>query len=399
LVALVVLWPAWRLWEQVARQPHGKMPRVVAALALGAAAWATMATSPCNAPDIQRVLAFENRIYIQPARRNVAFVSENETRTWQYASSLPPEALAVFQQSVSFPLERCVPKNPNTCYRIEGKSKIDFSLDGKQSWRTGWRAPTWRTEYFNRLLTASCTEFPDFAPIDLTILPLENGDYLVIATLGNQGIVTYHPAVGWQQQPVLDAEPTPTAVPPSEIDSLLAVISFESIFWTLMIFIIPIRLTSSLASKPFQDKTKFASSFAFSTGLAFFVWQWIFLPFSLIALPTLIIVLFFHTVMFSGEGGVYAYLGFLLSAWLLVVYYRWLKKRISNNVGDTERTSLPPWSYISKGLVTAFLGWLPFALWAWEVIPNHWIAVGISVAASSLYYWQSIHDIAALRGE
>ncbi|MCP4428255.1 MAG: hypothetical protein GY803_27515, partial [Chloroflexi bacterium] len=106
-------------------------------------------------------------------------------------------------------------------------------------------------------MPASCTEFPDFTPADLTILPLEN-DYLVIAALGNQGIVTYQPAIGWQQQPTLDAKPMPTAVPPSEIDSLFAVISFESVFWALMIFVIPIRLTSSLASKPFEDKTKFA---------------------------------------------------------------------------------------------------------------------------------------------
>ena len=71
LIALVVLWPAWRLWLQLEQTPSRKPPGKLAYLALGLASLATLATAPCMPQAyVTRLVISEQSIYAGLSYRN-----------------------------------------------------------------------------------------------------------------------------------------------------------------------------------------------------------------------------------------------------------------------------------------------------------------------------------------
>ncbi len=80
LLALVFLWPAWRLWIHLEQTPSHQPPGKAAYVALGLASLATLATSPCPPqPSVTRLVVLEQSIYA-----DLAYASNNS----QYPGTL-----------------------------------------------------------------------------------------------------------------------------------------------------------------------------------------------------------------------------------------------------------------------------------------------------------------------
>jgi hypothetical protein len=119
---------------------------------------------------------------------------------------LPQEVKQAWAIPVHYPKIICRKVASNDCYRISGKEQIDSSMDAGKSWKRTWRFPVGRKEFVNRnsRLALSLPDppneklEPDTIPKDILILDLPDG-YLVIAALGNQGILIQNNGGIWER--------------------------------------------------------------------------------------------------------------------------------------------------------------------------------------------------------
>jgi hypothetical protein len=233
LLALVVLWPAWRLWRRLERAPTFQVPGRLAYLALGAASLAALATSPCMPPErVERLAMFDDKIY---AHLSASYAEElnlavsSDGLHWERidAEAAPEEILPAIQQAAALPAAACEPGNPQVCYRT-GAETVERSTDGGQTWRTAWRVPWGRRQFMEMYLERQmlgCKNTADTGPYDLVLLP-QAGGITVVAAMGNEGVLTRTPAGDWQRVSVMSAEPTPFAADAS--DNLLFLLLGET---------------------------------------------------------------------------------------------------------------------------------------------------------------------------
>jgi hypothetical protein len=210
LLALVVLWPAWRLWVHLERPSPLKPPGKAAYLALGVASLATLATS-CDESSVERVMVFEQSVYADLGHDSVAR-SDNGGQTWTRIrdfEDMPGQILQQLDRRVQLPITVCDPENTQTCYRVTGTEQVQGSQDGGQTWKVVWGVPWGRREFIERFsATQICGRKSDLAPRDLVLLLQEEGVWL-FAAMGNEGVLVRTPQGAWRRYGVLAASPTP----------------------------------------------------------------------------------------------------------------------------------------------------------------------------------------------
>lgn len=251
LLALGVLLPAWRLWNQ----PMTLKPDTRAWFMLGVASLAALATSPAPYDRVERVLGDDSIIYARLTydpryKQTRTLSSQDGGRTWQETRNAP-SALA---ENVTLPRVVCEAIQPNVCYRIAQKEQVEESRDGGKTWRVAWSIPPGRREFMERV-RGNGSQAIDMGPYDLALIgpPGANGLSTLVVAMGDQGILVRTPEGVWNRSGVWAAKPLPFA---AELDlwtliGLPVLLFGETIMSMLagvcaMVFVL---LTLSLANK------------------------------------------------------------------------------------------------------------------------------------------------------
>ncbi len=218
LMALVVLWPAWRVWAsvssvrcEVAGVKWRSGPAAYAALA--AAALATMATSPCAPlPNVVRVTELDGVLYAGldwEAGWGEYAASDDGGDSWEAAEAVPDDVAARLRAPAAAVV--CAPSDAQTCYRL-GEERVEGSRDGGQTWAVVWEIPAGRRMYMERFATQllSCRgeQAMDIGPYDLAVFDGPGGT-TVLAAMGAQGALVGTPDGRWERLEVLGASPVP----------------------------------------------------------------------------------------------------------------------------------------------------------------------------------------------
>lgn len=218
LAALSVLLPAWLLWRRQSRQLDSQPPGKAAYFALGLATLATLATAPClPQARITSLAVDDENIYAGITSINgempTEVASSRDGEQWNTVESeVVPEAIfEELQQPVQFPVIACEPTNSRICYRIQGAEQIDGSTDGGVTWQAVWQIPAGRRQFmerYQRSILLNCKSRPDNGPYDLALLPVD-GVSVLVASMGNEGVLIHNPDDTWQRYGIMNAEPTP----------------------------------------------------------------------------------------------------------------------------------------------------------------------------------------------
>lgn len=223
LIALAALIPAWRLWNHLARTPSARPPGKWAYAALGLAALASVATSPCFPPSkVMRVIAFENSLYARlDYESNSSQVleyarSENDGQSWEQVQldEAPGEAVTQLAETAALPVTVCDPADARHCYRVNGEERVEESKDGGVSWQTTWEIPLGRRDYMERWLSQALncrSGYPlEMGPYDIAFFE-QSGRSAVVVAMGYEGALVRDSYGQWQRLSVLNAGPTPFA--------------------------------------------------------------------------------------------------------------------------------------------------------------------------------------------
>lgn len=411
LLSLVVLPFAWNLWRRMEEERRAVSLKPAQIFAFGLAVVGTMASSPCmGVPEIQRVIAFENRLYVQykPEYQDAYVLSSSEdAKVWQYVEEqIPPPILTAFQETKPFPILVCVANNPQICYRITGNKFIETSQDKGQTWQIAWRAPVWRTDYYTRLVGIRwCSEFPDFVPNDLIIVPNANNSYRVVAALGNQGLLTFVPTQGWEQIAVDEIEPLLPFVPLNQLDGLPYMTANELVVWVMMGVFIAIKLNSSLITQATMEEAdrfteirnkKWKQTFLF-LGLPFFLL--LFLQILILPIDVLeeVIYLFIAllSALYTGDliQWLPGYVAALITLLLIWAFFLKLEKQRRETLPASFSHSSFTFYCACYAILLFLAGWLPFAFWAFGWIPFYWLAFTLSFGLAIVVYIKALQTL------
>ncbi len=198
--ALIMLWPAWALWNQ----PAGLRSRGVAYFALTMGALACLATSPVAPPTIITSLVYKDgAVYaVDNLSSGAVLKSLDEGATWEYCWT---DCRDIWNSASvrGMPIQVCDPEEPSDCYRITGGNSVEVSKDNGKSWSTGWEIPPDRRGFVER-------EGSIPTPRDMIIM--SDGNRYLLVAMGNDGIIRRHLPTGkWERIAVYNAQPTPYA--------------------------------------------------------------------------------------------------------------------------------------------------------------------------------------------
>jgi hypothetical protein len=193
LIALLVLLPAWFLWNKL----QTAQPRRLAYAALCIGAIAAMATSPAAPPTVIESFAYQDgSVYANDFGR--ILVSRDFGINWDYCGS-PCLGVRPPEQPPKLPVVVCDPDSPKTCYRITGNPNVEGSSDGGKTWSIAWQISPARVDYLRRSGTLP-------TPMDLIIVPAP-GKALLVA-MGVNGVLQRSlPNGKWKEIVVSDAKP------------------------------------------------------------------------------------------------------------------------------------------------------------------------------------------------
>jgi hypothetical protein len=377
ILALVVLWPAWRLWDDQNRRPFPKSPGVPSFLVLGLASLATIATSWVS-PAIVTSLALDGEVvYAALGNLNYGFrngyaMSTDWGRSWFYAQDIPDDITEQLSQPVQLHRSICVPEDPGICYLISGELRVMASQDGGRTWQIVFQPPPGRRrfmEFYHRNRSNPTLRVFEPGPYDLLVGPAQQRGHTLIVAMGSDGVLLRTFEGEWERVAVLEARPTPYRIQSSDLGSLFSVTLIEwltfffaamGVFWGLSIWGWRFLDSQDPSLRNWQSNT--------SKTLARLA-----IIFLLLAL---VIGLYFVFLLPPVLAFLIIFLP--LSRWQYII-----KNYQNRAMANALR---------NKCLFTAIgifpVAWLPFSLWAFGVIPYHGMALILSliIAATVFVY-------------
>jgi hypothetical protein len=214
LIALIVLIPAWKLWQRPPRPTRHPHP-LIGWTALCLASLASLATSCENIPLINRLVIVDDALYALGDTFHDSVARYDPTIEGWIKVDEPSPLLLEQLTTPPLPVTACVPDQPQLCYQITGDEKVYASADGGQTWDIAWEIPLGRRDFMARYLgndlVSSCKSKADIGPYDLVIVPA-GPTYRLVVAMGNEGVLVHDPAGEWLRQDVLGARPTPFAI-------------------------------------------------------------------------------------------------------------------------------------------------------------------------------------------
>lgn len=371
LAALAMFWPAWRLWrrlEQAPTAPRGPANRWAYAV-LAAASLAALA-SDCPPPTrITRLVEHQGVLYAGgpylafDGITNSFFTSRDGGLTWSEPQQSAPETVKVaLEGQTVLPYQVCAAAG-GPCYRIGAVSSpeplLETSTDGGQTWSAAWQAPEGRFDYMRRgRATHNCDSVPDEQVFDLLLVDGRGGPVL-LAAMGNEGLLRHEAGGGWQRIGLGDAQPTPFAAA-----TLQEALGYTSEFFLglgagLLAFILLSGLAwQQLARLPRKAPLPAGRGIAWALQPLWYLLGW----FGLVVVFIMLIMLSPSGVSFFGPLLLPLTPVFLLIALVQV----WMR------VGEITAFPRLPGRMAGAAVLGAFgvffAGWLPFLLWVvWAI--------------------------------
>jgi hypothetical protein len=220
LIALPMIWLAWMLWVKLEQKSSNREMGRLPYLALGVAAFAAIASSPCpTEPYVNRVVSWKDRLYISyqgvPQREAetgaVVLRSLDNAQSWQEIANPEPELTKLLSGEVQH--EACSSVNEQICYRISGREDIEESRDGGFTWAISWRPWQDRLDFQQRIVSKPLSCGPTLwnVPLDLTVLDNRMGR-VVVVSMKNNGILVKEFDGPWVPYPVRKAQPVPATL-------------------------------------------------------------------------------------------------------------------------------------------------------------------------------------------
>ncbi|MBI5033144.1 MAG: hypothetical protein HZB51_21705 [Chloroflexi bacterium] len=383
LIALSVLYPAWRLWNR-AEQAR---PTRLGWIALGVASLATLATSPLPPlPAVTSVASQDSKAYVLSYDSVPYAMSTDGGQTWTRVTSLP----RINGHEVKMPMVLCDSPQTKICYRIASREQVEASGDGGQTWHVAWSIPIGRREFMARAshcaltMAERCYGEMNLGPFDMTLSePVgRNGLHTLIVALGTNGVLVRDPDGNWQMNRVLEVKPFQFAA--QNFGEAQSVLRTEMELWIILALIILISV-SLLSIRMILPTNRGLGDDEGS-------WQWAIRP--IIRLVCLVLIAFLAAYLGNGylfgNFGISAYLstifewfspiGYSLVLILVIgVFLAW--KRIVNKSKAEVITRFAWFCFLISILVFVF-GYGSLMLWAFGTIAEYQTALIISFIAS-----------------
>ncbi len=194
IIALLSLWPAWRLYKEVVVRPTGRSLNSLRFLVVGATVLVTGATQPPPPPPAIGALITHDQKLFAPTTRELYSTTDGENWSSQgsvieldgkigYAQNVLPEEV---EKAHIKRKQLIVPGQPPRTYKLDGR-KILQEKDGR--WEAVWEVSISRQEYM-RVAGAH-----DWELVDIAVVP-QKPDTVVVAAL-TQGIIIGSPDGTW----------------------------------------------------------------------------------------------------------------------------------------------------------------------------------------------------------
>ncbi len=382
LIALVVLIPAWWVWNQPELKIFDSRPRLAQWLVLTLAAFASIATSPAPLPpSVTRLMVSNGTLYAGLEFQEYGALtgtarSDDAGKTWRFIETVPS-----LEQRMPLPVVACDPQAAQICYRT-GEQQVEQSDDAGRTWHVAWSVPPGRRDYMERVESAvgglfGLSKQIEMGPYDLTFVEQNEQSILVVA-MGNEGILRHTSDGTWERAAVLNAAPTPFAT--TNIFVALFQLQPENDVWLLagLLTLLSTCLWSTRIIRERIEKTPHARPALWWTG---FLLVMVIIGLSVGYLGWLGYGL--GRVSFFREALYFASLCRWLPAIppllvLLLVIFRW------QSVARLAPQPRHVWLVAGWNLLIALgvfpLGWLPLLLWALGLIPFYFVALPLSLA-------------------
>lgn len=220
LLALISLWPSWKLWEHLKHQITNRKPSRLTYLIIGVATLASLATAGSEEVNVIRLEFFDSQVFAGlgfiydegPEVFDYAIGLEEET-LWEEIESPPEEIIDVFSKPIQLPKTICQQNQNNVCYRITGEEHIEGSMDNGKTWEIIWKISPDRRLFMERL------NVQEFGVYDIALV--ENGEEIsLIAALGEEGVLVWNSNDSWERHRVLYS--IPTSVIPNNYNQLIS---------------------------------------------------------------------------------------------------------------------------------------------------------------------------------
>ena len=390
LFALVVLIPAWRLWNRANDPARAEHRDARAWMMLAFASLAALATSPTPpTPVFNRVVVEGKSIYMGADYTRMIAASYDGGKTWnevyeqQRVSSEPPRLQSVV----------CERGNAQNCYRT-GTDRVEESRDGGASWQTAWSVPLGRREFMERVARRrgffGVSKPINLGPYDLALMEPVGANSLstLVVAMGNEGVLVRTPENEWTRYPVFSATPTPFSIFESPD-------AFQVIFPELDFAVVAGLVAFLIAT--FKNARRILARSQYST------WRTL-LPLALLIIATAIAVVLWHASGFGLLGSVLllpllltSVLGWpVLAIPIVLVLFIWsgafvwdrMSKVASGQIASNARSLC-----IGLAIQIAVSAFAPFLLWALGVIPIYEIALLIATILPAILLMRGLNRL------